>query len=320
MNEESPHIVFADHFDEASVARASEAGRITVVDSADTSELLRVLPDADALLVRTRTSVTRELMASAPKLRVIGRGGVGLDNIDVTCAAERGITVVHTPEAGTDSVADLTLGLMLALVRELRDADLAARSDRYASFRSGQRVRELHELTIGIVGMGRIGRAVARRCRAGFGCRVIYHDIVDVGLLEVCAEPVSRATLYQSSDVISLHVPLTPLTRGMIDGEALSRCRPGCLLINTSRGAVVDSRALALALSEQRLGGAALDVLDVEPPPRNHPILAAPNCILTPHVGARSILALDRMNAVVDDVIRVLRGARPHHAFRPEVT
>lgn len=320
MNDSTPHCVLADHFDDASVARLGAVGRVTVVDGADTRGLSCALADADALLVRTRTPVTRELMAAAPKLRVIGRGGVGLDNIDLTGATERGITVVHTPDAGTESVADLTVGLMLALVRDLPGADQAARADRYVSFRNKQRVRELHELTIGIVGMGRIGRAVARRCRAGFGCRVIYHDIVDVGWLDVRAEAVSKETLFRTSDVVTLHVPLTPLTRDMVNAEALSWCRPECLLINTSRGAVVDSRALAQALFAHRLGGAGLDVLDVEPPPADHPILAAPRCILTPHVGARSILGLDRMNAVVDDVIRVLRGARPLHAYQPEAT
>ncbi len=311
MNERAFHFVFADRFDPTAVARAKAVGRVTELDGSDAAGLALALADADALLVRTATKVTRDVIAISPKLRVIGRGGVGLDHIDLDAATKRDITVVHTPGAATESVADLTLGLMLSLVRDLRAGDRAARNDHYRAFRTEQRVRELHELTVGIIGMGRIGRAVARRCRVGFGCRVIYHDIVEAGLMAVAAEPVARDTLFQTADVISLHVPLTDATRGMIDAAALSYVRPGAMLINTSRGAVVESAALAQALCEHRVAGAALDVLDVEPPPADHPLLLAPNCILTPHVGARSILALSRMNDVVDDVIRVLEGKRP---------
>ncbi len=320
MNDDTFHIVFADRFDRTAVSRAEKVGRVTELDGPDASRLVSALADADALLVRTATEVTGEVIASAPKLCVIGRGGVGLDHIDVAAATARGITVVHTPGAATDSVADLTVGLMLALVRDLRAGDRAVRSDRYRAFRSAHRVRELHELTIGIVGMGRIGRAVARRCRAGFGCRVIYHDIVNVGWLDVAAESVDRKALFERADVITLHVPLTSETRSMIDAEALSHFQSTAILINTSRGAVVDSSALAAALRERRLAGAALDVLGVEPPPPDHPLCAAPNCLITPHVGARSALALARMNDVVDDVIRVLRGHTPRFPYTPPVS
>lgn len=315
MSDDTFHILFADRFDRSAVSRAAEVGRVTELDGPDAPGLVSALADADALLVRTATEVTGEVIAAAPKLRVIGRGGVGLDHIDLVAAADRGITVVHTPGAATDAVADLTLGLMLALLRDLPAGDRAARGDQYCAFRSGQRVRELHELTVGVVGMGRIGRAVARRCRAGFGCRVIYHDIVNVGWLDVAAEFVDREALFERADVITLHVPLTAATHGMIDAEALSHFQSSAILINTSRGAVVDSAALVAALREHRLARAALDVLDVEPPPPDHPLLAAPNCLITPHVGARSALAQLRMNDVVDDVIRVLQGQTPRFPY-----
>ena len=317
MDETAFHFVFADRFDPSAIARAEQVGRVTALDESDPGALRCALRDADALLVRTSTAVTRELIAGAPKLRVVGRGGVGLDHLDLVAAAERGITVVHTPVAATESVADLTLALFLSLVRDLPASDRAARGERYRAFRSAQRVCELHELTVGIVGMGRIGRAVARRCRGGFGCRVIYHDIIDVGWLDVPAEAVTLDTLVHTADVVSLHVPLTPRTRRMIDAEALSRFKHDALLINTSRGAVVDGVALAHALGERRLAGAALDVQEEEPLPEGHPLLSAPNCILTPHVGARSVLALARMNDVVDDVVRVLRGQRPAFPYEP---
>jgi phosphoglycerate dehydrogenase-like enzyme len=311
------HILFADPFDDATMTRAESAGRVTRLDSPDAATLRKAVKDCHALVVRTATSVTRDLIEAAPQLRVIGRGGVGLDNIDLEASAERGITVVYTPHAATDSVADLTLGLMLALLRDLPRCDRTVREGAWRNTRDALCVRELHECTVGIVGMGRIGRAVARRCRHGFGCRILYNDIVDVGWLEVAAERASKIDLYAAADIVSLHVPLTDATRNLIDAEALARFKPGVLLINTARGAVVDSGALADALNDGRLAGAGLDVLDVEPPPADHPLLTTPNCVLTPHVGARSACSLARMNDVIDDVIRVLHGETPQYAYAP---
>jgi len=317
MNEPSHHVVFTDPFDPPAVARVANVARVTQLDAPSPSKLLAAVGDCDALVVRTATTVTREIIEGAPRLRVIGRGGVGLDNIDLEAAAQRNIAVVHTPHAATDSVADLTVGLMLALVRDLIDCDRGARNGRFDELRGAQRVRELRELTIGIVGMGRIGRAVARRCRTGFGCRILYNDIVEVGWLDVAAERVSKEKLYAVSDIVTLHVPLTEATRGLINAEALARFKHGTMLINTSRGAVVDSADLADALRKGRLAGAGLDVLDVEPPPPEHPLLGVPHCILTPHVGARSVASLARMNDVVDDVIRVLQGDEPLYPYVP---
>jgi len=318
MPSTKPHIVFTDTYGEEAVERARGAGRVTLLESPTRAQLRAALADCDALVVRTATKVTRELIEAAPKLRVIGRGGVGLDNIDLEAAAQHGITVVHTPGAATESVADLTLGLMLALLRDLKGCDAQARGGTWNEARAKQRVRELHECTVGIVGMGRIGRAVAKRCRLGFGCRVLYNDIVDVGWLEVVAEPVSKDELYASSDITTLHVPLTEATKNLINADALAKFKPGAMLINTSRGPVVDSASLAAALHEGRLAGAGLDVLDVEPPPPDHPLVSAPNCLLTPHVGARSAAALARMDDVVDDVIRVLNNETPLYAYTPQ--
>lgn len=310
-----PHIVFSDTYGEEAVERARAAGRVTVLQSPTHAQLRAALADCDALVIRTATTVTRELIEAAPKLRVIGRGGVGLDNIDLEAAAQHSITVVHTPGAATESVADLTLGLMLALLRNLKDCDAQVRGGAWSEARTAIRLRELHDCTIGVVGMGRIGRAVAKRCRQGFGCRVLYNDIIDVGWLETVAEPAGKDELYAVADIVTLHVPLTDATRHLIDAGALAKFKPGAMLINTSRGPVVDGAALAAALHERRLAGAGLDVLDVEPPPADHPLLAAPNCLLTPHVGARSAAALARMDEVVDDVIRVLAGEMPHYAY-----
>ena len=303
--------MFAEEFEADAVERASAVGRVTQLESCEEAALLEAVGDCDALLVRTAARVSREVIDRAPRLRVIGRAGVGLDNIDVEAARGREVVVVYTPSAATDAVADLTIGLMIDAVRNITLGDTMVRAGEFESARHRCIGPELHNLTIGIIGFGRIGRAVARRCRNGFGMTVIYNDIIDVGSTNSEATPVEKHELFNRADVVSLHVPLTDQTRGLIDEAALGRFKPGSILINTSRGAVVDGLAIAGALQAGTLGGAALDVFDPEPLPPDHPLMTAPNTIFTPHVGARSPDALMRMNAVVDDVLDVLRGKPP---------
>jgi phosphoglycerate dehydrogenase-like enzyme len=169
-----------------------------------------------------------------------------------------------------------------------------------------------------VIGMGRIGRAVGRRLQLGFGVRIIYHDIAEIGPLPFTAEGKPRAeAVYAEADVVTLHVPLTRLTRGMINAPALAQFKAGSYLVNTSRGPVVEAGPLAEALNEGRLAGAAIDVFDPEPPPPDHPLRSAPNCVLTPHIGSRSREGIAAMNDVVDDVIGVLAGRPPVHAAPP---
>jgi D-3-phosphoglycerate dehydrogenase len=305
-------IVFAEPFEASAVERMRAVGQVTVLEACDEESLKAAVQGCDALLVRTSARVTRAVLDQADRLRVIGRGGVGLENIDVEAARERGIQVVYTPAASTDAVADLTIGLMIALLRRIPDGDAAVRGEGFAEARGRLVGPELSDLTLGIVGLGRIGRAVAQRCRHGFGMRVVYNDIVAPGPLDFVAVPLTKQQLYREADVISLHVPLTPETRGMVNEEALSSVKPGAILINTARGGVVDSEALARALNRGALAGAGLDVFDPEPLPPGHSLLAAPNTLFTPHLGSRTSAALGRMNGVVEDVIRVLEGAAPH--------
>ena len=307
------HIVFAEPFEAASVQRMRSVGEVTLLETCDEGTLKRAVRDCDALLVRTSARVTRAVLDDAERLRVIGRGGVGLENIDIEAARKRGIAVVYTPAASTEAVADLTVGLMIAVLRRIAEGDAAVRGGGFARGWEQFLGRELANLTLGIVGLGRIGRAVARRCWHGFGMRVLYNDIVDVGLLDFVATPVTKEQLYRRADVVSLHVPLTPETRALIDEKALSIFKPGAILINTSRGAVVDSDALARALGRGAPAGAALDVFDPEPLPPGHPLLSGPHTLFTPHVGARTPGSLSRMNAVVEDVIRVLEGKTPEY-------
>ena len=313
MTQEHPHIVFAEPFDEAVVERARAVGRVTLLDHCDEASLCNQVSDCDALLVRTRSQVTRRVIESGECLRVVGRGGSGVDNIDLEAAGEHRVVVVHTPDASTDAVADLTVGMMIALLRSLVSGHEAVLAGKFAEARRESIGLEMGELTLGIIGMGRIGQAVARRCRAAFGTRVIYHDVVHIGYLDFVATPVDREVLLREADIVSLHVPLSVTTRGMIDGRALALMNPGAFLINTARGAVVDHDALADALATGRLAGAALDVVDPEPLPLDHALCGASNVILSPHVGGRTHASLARMNEVVDDVLGVLAGKKPCH-------
>lgn len=310
MDEPSWHIVISEGFEHAAIARAQAVARVTVLTTGDERALKEAVRDCDALLVRTSAAVTRDVIEQAGRLRVIGRAGSGLDNIDVEAARKRGILVIHTPDAATNAVADLTVGLMIALVRGITICDAAVRAGRFAKERSHYETPELSELTLGIVGLGRIGKAVARRCFHGFAMRILYNDILDVEPFDFEATPTGKAQLYRQADVVSLHLPLTERTRRLIEGEALTQFKRGSFLINTARGAVVDSVALADALESGHLAGAALDVFDLEPLPEGHPLLTAPNTLFTPHVGARTRTGLARMNAVVDEVIRALEESR----------
>lgn len=312
------HIVMAGSFEPIAVHKAQTIGRVTELGERDEAGLAAHIRDADALLVRTHARVTRKLLECAPRLRVIGRAGTGLDNIDLPAAQERGIIVVYTPAAATEAVADLTVGMMISLIRRLHTADQLTRSGRFDEAREQSVGSELSTLTLGIVGMGRIGQALGRRCQLGFNMTVLFNDIVDVGPLGFTATPVEKDRLYAQSDVISLHVPLTDLTRRMIGADDLARFKPGAILINTSRGAVVDSEALARALTCGALGGAALDVFDPEPLPSGHPLLGAPHTLLTPHIGARTPGSLSSMNSVIDDVISVLEGRPPRFPATPD--
>ncbi len=313
MADPAPHLVFADEFDPAAVESARALGRVTLLRACDEATLMEAVGDCDALLVRTRTAVTRAVIDKAKRLRVIGRGGVGLENVDVDAARERGITVVYTPSAATDAVADLTVGLMITLLRRIAASDVMIRNGLFAEARESSIGFELAELTLGIIGLGRIGKAVARRCRNGFGMTILYNDILPPGSIDFPATSVEKERLYRASDVVSLHVPLTKKTQHLVDDAVLAQFKEGAILLNTSRGAVVDSDALARALTESKLGGAALDVFDPEPLPIDHPLMKAPNTLFTPHIGARTHRGLTRMNAVIDDVIRVLKGQEPRY-------
>lgn len=290
------------------------AERTRVVQgSLDEAAALGVLDQVRGLLVRTYTQVDAAALARLPALAVVGRGGVGLDNIDVAACRARGVDVVYTPEANTVAVAEYVFGLVLALWRSVRDYGHEVSDPvMFKRYRAELRGRQLDESTLGILGMGRIGRAVGRIAAMGFGMRVLYHDVLDVSAaVHYPAQAVDRTRLLREADVLTLHVDMRPGNEGLVDAALLAEAKPHALLINTCRGEVVDTVAVAEALRRGRLGGAAIDVFAPEPPPSTLPLIGMPRVILSPHVAARTATALTNMSWVVRDVVEVLEGRPP---------
>lgn len=284
--------------------RADARFDVVRIDDSSSPAFAEALRGAHGLVVRSATEVHDELLAGAPELRVIGRAGVGVDNIDLTAATARGIAVMNAPAGNTVSAAELTLALILAMVRRVAEADASMRRGEWA--RSRFQGAELRGRTLGLVGAGRIGGEVASRCRA-FGMRVVAHDPY---LTAARADDlhVERAgdldAVLERADVLSLHVPLTDSTRGMIDAEALARMKPGAYLVNVARGGVVDEAALAEALTSGRIAGAALDVFENEPLEDDSPLRSAPNVVLTPHLGASTSEAQELVATEISEAVR----------------
>lgn len=292
--------------------RVNAAGRLL-----GEAELAALAVGARGLIVSTEPVTAAVMDRAGPGLRVIARYGAGTDNVDVAAATERGIVVCNTPGANDVAVAELTLALMLALARHIPAAHDGVRQGRWERPVG----MELRGKELGLIGAGRIGLEVARLARA-VGMTVTYCDPVRrpdaEARLGLRFAPLDE--VLAQADVVSVHVPLTPATRHLIGARELSLMRPGALLINTSRGGVVDEGALLAALNEGRLAGAALDVFAEEPPAPTHPLVGHPKVIHTPHLGARTREAVARMaQGAVAAVLDVLAGRRPQHVVNPEV-
>ena len=270
------------------------------------ADLLERTAEADGLLSQLTDPVDAELLEAAPRLKAIANYAVGYDNVDVAAATERGIPVGNTPDVLTETTAELAFALMLAVARRIVEADRYVREGRWGPWRPDLLLgRDLHGSTLGIVGFGRIGQAVARRAE-GFGMTVI-HGIPLEELLE-------------RSDFVSIHAPLTPETRGLIGAAELERMKPTAILVNTARGPMVDTDALAAALRDGKIAGAGLDVTDPEPLPADHPLLQAPNLVVAPHIGSASHRTRGAMaDMAVDNLLAALAGERMPHCANPEV-
>ena len=276
--------------------------------------LQREILDADGLIIRTGGVVDAALMDKGNRLKVVGRHGVGYDAIDIEAATDRGIQVVYTPGANTQSVVEHVFAMMIGLSKHFPNVMAALAAGDYAC-RTRWTGREIHGKTLGIIGFGRIGRRVGGLAHRGFGMKVLYHDIV-AAPAEV--EQSAGATrlgfdeVLAASDYVTLHVPLDKTTHRMINAASLAKMRPDAILINACRGPVVDENAVAAALEAGKLWGYGGDVFDVEPPPPGHPLIGRLDCMLTPHSAAQTEEGLHNMALdVVTDVLGVLRGQTP---------
>jgi glyoxylate reductase len=276
------------------------------------------LRDADALVCLLLDRIDEAVLARAPNLRVIANCAVGFDNVDLAAATRAGIAVTNTPDVLTDATAELTLALMFAAARRLAEGEALVRSGHWPGWRLDQLIGQpIRGRTLGVVGLGRIGLAVAERA-VGLGMRVVYANPREVAT-PLPVRRVSTDELFATADVVSLHCPLTPETRKLVNAERLARMKPSAILINTARGPCVDDAALADALAKGQIFAAALDVFDGEPEidPR---LLAAPRLVLAPHIGSATTEARSSMAQLcADGVIAVLSGTRPPNLVNREV-
>jgi glyoxylate reductase len=269
-------------------------------------ELRRRTAEADGLLSMLTDRVDAELMEGSPRLRAIANYAVGYDNVDVEAATSRGIPVGNTPDVLTDATADLAFALLLSAARKLAQAAASIPAGEWVTWEPDSHLGyDVHGATLGIVGAGRIGEAVARRA-AGFDMQVLVHSR---------SSGVSLDELLERSDFVSLHCPLTPQTRHLIDAATLGKMKPTAILVNTARGPIVDQAALATALHEGTIAGAALDVTDPEPLPADDELLGAPNLIVVPHIGSATHSAREAMaDLAVDNLLAALAGRPMPHA------
>jgi D-3-phosphoglycerate dehydrogenase / 2-oxoglutarate reductase len=272
-------------------------------------ELLQAVAATDALITRSGTAVTRELVGSGSRLRVLGRAGVGLDNVDVPAATERGILVINAPTANILSATEHTMALLLSVCRNVPTADHSLKAGEWK--RSKFMGIELNGKTLGIIGLGRIGSRVAARAKA-FGMKVIAYDpYIPPSVPEkLGVEAVTFDRLLAEAEVVTVHTPLTEETRGMICARELAQMRDGVVMINCARGGIYAEADLAEALRSGKVAAAGIDVFEDEPPAPNHPLLNAPNVVVTPHIGANTIEAQDRVAVQTSEmVLQALRGS-----------
>jgi D-3-phosphoglycerate dehydrogenase / 2-oxoglutarate reductase len=265
-------------------------------------ELLSTVGDYEALLIRSRTKIDREVLDKAKRLRLVARPGTGLDNVDLDYAKQKGVTVVNSPESLVEGVSEHVVLLILALSRNLVAADMGTKA---GGWEKNELVGlELKGKTLGIVGLGRIGRRIGEIAKA-LGMDIVIYDVIQIPndiLASLGARVVTLDELFESSDYITLHVPMAPDTAHMVGAGRLAQMKKGAFLVNTSRGGVVDEAALASALREGRIRGAALDVFEKEPP--SGPILSAPNTILTPHIGGQTVEAQSSAIAAIGERVK----------------
>ncbi len=296
-------MLIADKLAPSTVAALGDQVEVRWVDGPDRQKLLAAVPEADALLVRSATTVDAEVLAAAPKLKIVARAGVGLDNVDVDAATERGVLVVNAPTSNIHSAAEHAIALLLAASRQIAAADATLRERTWK--RSSFSGTELFDKTVGIVGLGRIGQLVAARL-AAFGAHIIAYDpyVSAARAAQLGIELLPLDDLLARADFISVHLPKTPETAGLIDKEALAKTKPGVIIVNAARGGLVDEAALAESITSGHVRAAGLDVFSTEPC-TDSPLFDLPQVVVTPHLGASTAEAQDRAGTDVAESVRL---------------
>ena len=284
-----------------------------LLSSEEEAHWARQFQGAGGMLLRSGY-VTASLLDRLPDLKIVAVHGAGVDPVDVAACTERGVLVTNTPGANADAVTEITLGLMLSLLRQIPDAAHKVKVDR--TWDSARHTGgELRGRVLGLIGLGQIGQRVAMIAKA-FGMRVVAHDpaLSDAEMLQRGAEPMRFESVLATADILSLHAPAIPATRHMINADSISLMKSDAMIVNCARGSLIDEAALAQALNKGRLGGAALDVLEGEPPDPKSPIYEAPNIILTPHMAGSTRECLRTIAGTAGaDLVRVLKGGSPAH-------
>lgn len=315
-----PKVLLYEPIHEVGTRLLAERCELLYADSLEEARLLELVRDVSAILIRFNGKVTKAIMEAAPKLRVIGRHGVGLENVDLQAAKERNIQVVYTPQANAVSVAEHFLGLALALAKNIPEADRAVREGRW-HVRHELVSRELNGKTLGVLGLGRIGLQTARLCKMGLDMSILYFDVRDFPEADrsLGAKRVGIRELFSEADLVAIHLPLVPQTHHLVDRNLLRLMKPTAYIVNLARGPIWKEEDLAEALKEGWIAGAASDVFEQEPPPQGHPLLSAKNFLATPHSAAHTEESLIRMSLVAADILRVLDGEPPEFPVPDEV-
>lgn len=308
-------VVVAQATNEKILIPLRERAEVTVITNNDGGALLSACRDAECLQVGTWVKITEAFLAECPRLKVISRTGVGVDNVDVEAASKRGILVLNTPQANTLSVAEHTMALILALAKQLMVLDTHTRAGDF-EIRRRNLPMDLDGKTLGLIGFGSIGRLSAEKANAAFNMRILAFDPFVTQAEPYVHLAASYAEVVKNSDVVSIHLPLLPETRNLFNAEMIAQMKEGAFLINTSRGGIVNEDALASALESGALGGAALDVFENEPPKQDSPLMRAPNLIMTPHAAALTkecVLRVAETAAV--GIADYLDGKRPKFIY-----
>ncbi|RIK67047.1 MAG: hypothetical protein DCC65_07445 [Planctomycetota bacterium] len=307
-------IVVAEPYAPQAIARLREVGEVHILEDSAPQTILSAIEDCDALLVRNKAHVTARIIDAATNLKVIARASSNVDHIDLRAAGRRNISVVYAPHVAVTSTAQFALAMIMTLHRRLPLYDRQLREGHFESLRAPQG-RDLGHSTLGILGIEPAAEHLARMCRSAFGTPIIFHDPLERRRIDMPGDEVGLEDLLARSDILSVHLPSQPETKHFLDAARLATLKQTAVLVNVSRGSVIDTTALAQALRRGQLAGAGLDVFEVEPLPPQHPIRRAPNCILTPHVAGATLDAADDRYSVADDVVRILQGQSPLYSL-----